>query len=80
MNYPRLFSAAVAALIVFFAWGFLTEGWLMREDFAASAALYQTSHQHLRLRFLLQIRTQPTVLPRRIRLAIWTPKQLASER
>jgi hypothetical protein len=43
MNYPRLLLAAFAALIVFFAWGFLTEGWLLRKDFAASAALYRTS-------------------------------------
>ena len=43
MNYPRLVLAAIAALIVFFAWGFLTEGWLLREDFAVSAALYRTS-------------------------------------
>lgn len=43
MNYPRLFLAAVTALVVFFAWGFLTEGWLLREDFAPSAALYRTS-------------------------------------
>ena len=43
MNYPRLVFAAVAALIVFFAWGFLTEGWLLRKDFASSAALYRTS-------------------------------------
>jgi hypothetical protein len=43
MNYPRILFAAVAALIVFFAWGFLTEGWLIRKDFAASAALYRTS-------------------------------------
>jgi hypothetical protein len=43
MNYPRLVLAAIAALIVFFAWGFLTEGWLLRKDFAASAALYRTS-------------------------------------
>src|SRR5215475_12697269 len=43
MNYPSLLLAAVAALIVFFAWGFLTEGWLIRKDFAASAALYRTS-------------------------------------
>ena len=43
MNYPRVVFAAVAALIVFFAWGFLTEGWLIRQDFAASAALYRTS-------------------------------------
>ena len=43
MNYPRLLLAAFAALFVFFAWGFLTEGWLLRKDFAASAALYRTS-------------------------------------
>jgi hypothetical protein len=43
MNYPRLVLAAVAALIVFFAWGFLTEGWLLRKDFASSAALYRAS-------------------------------------
>jgi hypothetical protein len=42
MNYPRLVLAAIAALIVFFAWGFLTEGWLLRRDFAVSAALYRT--------------------------------------
>lgn len=41
MNYPRLVLAAVAALVVFFAWGFLTEGWLLLKDFAASAALYR---------------------------------------
>jgi hypothetical protein len=43
MNDRRLVLAAVAALIVFFAWGFLTEGWLLRKDFASSAALYRTS-------------------------------------
>ena len=43
MNYSRLLLAAVAALVVFFAWGFLTEGWLLRNDFAPSAALYRTS-------------------------------------
>jgi hypothetical protein len=43
VNYPRLLLAAIAALIVFFAWGFLTEGWLLRKDFATSAALYRTS-------------------------------------
>lgn len=43
MNYPRLLLAAFAALIVFFAWGFLTEGWLLRKDFAPSAALYRTA-------------------------------------
>lgn len=43
MNYLRLALAAIAALMVFFAWGFLTEGWLLRNDFAPSAALYRTS-------------------------------------
>ena len=43
MNYPRLVLAAVAALITFFSWGFLTEGWLLRKEFAASATLYRTS-------------------------------------
>ena len=43
MNYRRLVLAAIAALIVFFVWGFLTEGWLIRKDFAVSAALYRTS-------------------------------------
>jgi hypothetical protein len=41
VNYPRLLLAALAALVVFFAWGFLTEGWLLRKDFATSAALYR---------------------------------------
>jgi hypothetical protein len=48
MNYPRLLLAAVAALVVFFAWGFLTEGWLLRKDFAASAALYRTSNLQMK--------------------------------
>jgi hypothetical protein len=43
MNYPRVLLAAVAALVVFFAWGFLKEGWLLGKDFAPSAALYRTS-------------------------------------
>jgi hypothetical protein len=43
MNYPRLVFAAIAAVVVFCAWGFLTEGWLIRKDFAVSAALYRTS-------------------------------------
>lgn len=44
MNYPRMVLAAVAALLVFFLYGFLTEGWLIREDFALSAMLYRDSH------------------------------------
>ncbi len=48
MNYPRLLLAAVAALVMFFAWGFLTEGWLLRKDFAPSAALYRTSDAQMK--------------------------------
>jgi len=48
MNYLRLSLAAVAALVTFFAWGFLTEGWLIREDFAASAALYRSSDMQMK--------------------------------
>jgi ABC-type Na+ efflux pump permease subunit len=43
MNYSRVLLAAVAALIVFFTWGFLTEGWRLRKDFVPSATLYRTS-------------------------------------
>ena len=43
MNYSRIVLAALAAMLVFFAWGFLTEGWLIRKDFARSAGLYRTS-------------------------------------
>jgi uncharacterized membrane protein len=50
MNYPRLVLAAIAALITFFAWGFLTEGWLLRKDFAVSAVLYRTSD--LQMKFM----------------------------
>ena len=48
MNYPRLVLAAISALITFFAWGFLTEGWLLRKDFAVSAALYRTSDAQMK--------------------------------
>ena len=50
MNYPRLGLAAISALITSFAWGFLTEGWLLRKDFAVSAALYRTSD--LQIKFM----------------------------
>jgi hypothetical protein len=50
VNYPRLVLAAISALITFFAWGFLTEGWLLRNDFAVSAALYRTSD--LQIKFM----------------------------
>jgi hypothetical protein len=48
MNYLRVLLAAVAALVTFFAWGFLTEGWLIRRDFAASAVLYRSSDLQMR--------------------------------
>ena len=48
MNYSRIVLAAFAALIVFFAWGFLTEGWLIRKDFAVSAALYRDTQAQMK--------------------------------
>lgn len=48
MNYPRLAMAAVAALIVFFVYGFLVEGILIRKDFAPSAALYRSSDAQMK--------------------------------
>ena len=48
MNYLRVLLAAVAALVTFFVWGFLTEGWLLRKDFAASAALYRSSDMQMK--------------------------------
>ena len=48
MNYLRISLAAVAALVTFFAWGFLTEGWLIRKDFAASAALYRSTDMQMK--------------------------------
>jgi len=48
MNYLRILLAAVAALVTFFAWGFLTEGWLIRKDFAASAALYRSTDMQMK--------------------------------
>jgi hypothetical protein len=48
MYYLRILLAAVAALMTFFAWRFLTEGWLIRKDFAASAALYRSSDMQMK--------------------------------
>lgn len=48
MNYPRLTMAAVAALIVFFVYGFLVEGILIRKDFAPSATLYRSSDAQMK--------------------------------
>jgi len=48
MNYPRIAMAAVAALLVFFVYGFLVEGMLIRKDFALSAALYRDSSAQMK--------------------------------
>ena len=47
MNYARVMMAAVAALVVFFVYGFLMEGWLIRKDFTLSAALYRDSNAQI---------------------------------
>lgn len=48
MNYPRIALAAVAATLVFFVYGFLVEGMLIRKDFALSAALYRDSNAQIK--------------------------------
>lgn len=44
MNYPRLAIAAVVGLVVYFAWGYLIEGWLIRDHFIPSQAVYRDSN------------------------------------
>lgn len=44
------------ALIVFFAWGFLTEGSLISKDFAGSAALYRSSDLQMKYMAFVGIR------------------------
>jgi hypothetical protein len=46
INYLRVVLVAGATLVTFFAWGFLTEGWLIRKDFAALAP--STAHRTCR--------------------------------
>lgn len=41
MNYPRLAIAAVIGTVVYFAWGYLIEGWLIRDHFLPSQAVYR---------------------------------------
>jgi hypothetical protein len=41
MNYPRLAIAAVVGLIVYFGWGYLIEGWLIRDHFIPSQSVYR---------------------------------------
>jgi hypothetical protein len=71
MNYPRLVLAAVAALITFFAWGFLTEGWFLRKDFAASAALYRTSDLQMKYMPLGMVATLVALLAAVVLYAGW---------
>jgi hypothetical protein len=71
MNYPRLVLAAVAALIAFFAWGFLTEGWLLRKDFSASAALYRTSDLQMKYMPLGMVATLVALLAAVVLYAGW---------
>ncbi len=71
MNYSRLVLAAVAALITFFAWGFLTEGWLLRKDFAASATLYRTSDLQMKYMQLGMVATLVALLAAVVLYAGW---------
>jgi len=41
MNYPRLGIAAVVGTVVYFAWGYLIEGWLISDHFIPSQAVYR---------------------------------------
>jgi hypothetical protein len=41
MNYPRLAIAAIVGTVVYFAWGYLIEGWLIRDHFIPSQAVYR---------------------------------------
>jgi hypothetical protein len=43
MNYSRLAIAAVVGTIVYFAWGYLIEGWLIRDHFIPSQSIYRDS-------------------------------------
>jgi len=71
MNYPRLVLAAVAALITFFAWGFLTEGRLLRKDFAASATIYRTSDLQMKYMPLGMVATLVALLAAVVLYAGW---------
>jgi uncharacterized membrane protein len=71
MSYSRLVLAAVAALITFFTWGFLTEGWLLRKDFAASATLYRTSDLQMKYMPLGMVATLVALLAAVVLYAGW---------
>jgi hypothetical protein len=72
MNYLRILLAAVAALMTFFAWGFLTEGWLIRKDFAASAALYRSSDMQMKYMPLGMAATLVALLAAALLYAGWS--------
>jgi hypothetical protein len=43
MNYARIAIAAVVATVVFFIFGFIVEGALIRKDFAPDTAVYRSA-------------------------------------
>jgi hypothetical protein len=45
MNYTRILIAAFAGIIVFFALGYLGEGWLFRSHFAPYQGVYRSTEQ-----------------------------------
>ncbi|HKF51552.1 MAG TPA: hypothetical protein VKB26_04520 [Candidatus Acidoferrales bacterium] len=71
MNYPRLLLAAFGALIVFFAWGFLTEGWLLRKAFQPSAALYRTADLQMKYMPLGLVSVLVALLAAVVIYAVW---------
>jgi len=48
MNYPRVAISALVATVVFFVYGFLVEGMLIRKDFTLSAALYRDADAQMK--------------------------------
>ncbi len=45
MNFSRLAVAVAVGTVVYFAWGFLIEGWLIRDHFALSHTLYRNASE-----------------------------------
>jgi hypothetical protein len=43
VNYARIVAAAVAALVVFFTYGFLVNGMLIRNDYAQYSVVYRSA-------------------------------------
>lgn len=48
MNYGRLAIAAIAATLVYYVYGFLVEGLLIRKDFSPYTAVYRPADQVIR--------------------------------